>query len=264
MCIAQYVAQNARIMLCRFYAQNAPKNAGILCVSLLLRYGHMIDYGPLDPLVSARHLYTTCIPPAYHLYSTCIPPVRDHSLVYDLCPQGVDGAVGYGGPPGPQGAPGLQGSRGRSGKKGLAGTNGIPGEFGPKGTSGPIGIPGLAGAPGKDGFDGQKGERGAQGVGGARGQQGTKVPSDWSISAYAFQLSFAPNFIACILGHYNCWASVSEPHTCEFNAAFSLLLHVISSTVHHMSSLKLRSIFRYFIHGRAWMAAPWASACYQS
>ena len=33
--IAQYVAQNARIMLCRFYAQNAPKNAGILCVSLV-------------------------------------------------------------------------------------------------------------------------------------------------------------------------------------------------------------------------------------
>ena len=32
--IAQYVAQNARIMFCRFYAQNAPKNAGILCVSL--------------------------------------------------------------------------------------------------------------------------------------------------------------------------------------------------------------------------------------
>ena len=44
------------------------------------------------------------------------------------------------------------------------------------------------------------------------------------------------------------WASVSEPHTCDFNATFSLNNYIstyISATVTVL--LKLRSIFRYFI-----------------
>ena len=44
------------------------------------------------------------------------------------------------------------------------------------------------------------------------------------------------------------WASVSEPHTCDFNATFSLYIYIstyIYATVTVL--LKLRSIFRYFI-----------------
>ena len=46
------------------------------------------------------------------------------------------------------------------------------------------------------------------------------------------------------------WASVSEPHTCDFNATFSLYIYIyiyiyLYATVTVL--LTLRSIFRYFI-----------------
>ena len=50
--------------------------------------------------------------------------------------------------------------------------------------------------------------------------------------------------------HYYYWASVSEPHTCDFNATFSLYIctyicYMLYATVTVL--LTLRSIFRYFI-----------------
>ena len=47
---------------------------------------------------------------------------------------------------------------------------------------------------------------------------------------------------------YN-WASVSEPHTCDFNAAFSLYICMLYIYIYATVTvlLTLRSIFQYFI-----------------
>ena len=45
------------------------------------------------------------------------------------------------------------------------------------------------------------------------------------------------------------WASVSEPHTCDFNATFSLYIYVIYLSIcdRHCTSKIAIYIFRYFI-----------------
>ena len=69
-------------------------------------------------------------------------------------------------------------------------------------------------------------------------------------------LAHARPTMCCIhlVPSYN-WASVIEPHTCDFNATFSIIIYATITVF-----LTLRSIFRYFLYAARAHIAPTRAA----